>query len=84
MPMLDTATGALVRQITVGQSPQAVAVYVATGRVFVANQQSRSVSVLDARTGHLPRTMPIAGDPTACPWLCALAASSSPTPTPAL
>ncbi len=62
--MLDAATGAVVRTVTVGVNPQVLAVSDATLRTFVVNAGYGSprytVSVLDARTGVVLRTVPVA------------------------
>lgn len=47
----------------VGRVPVVVAVDEATGRVFVANRASHDVSVLDASTGRVLRTIPLGNDP---------------------
>ena len=62
--MLDARSGAVLRTVRVGGSPQAIAVDTTAGHVFVANQGGRSVSMLDARSGAVLLTAPIAGDPT--------------------
>lgn len=46
--VLDTHSGRLVRQFTLGAGPPAVAVDEQTGRVFVANAGDDTVSMLDA------------------------------------
>jgi len=58
--MLDEVSGKVLRTVTVGVDPRAVAVDVTTGRVFVTNQHS--VSVVDAPTGTLLRTIPTSAD----------------------
>jgi len=57
--VLDTATGSLLRTVTVGHEPMAVAVDERTGRAFIANKLSDSVSVLDAATGTTLRTVTV-------------------------
>jgi len=46
--VLDANSGALLRNISVGKAPTAVAVDAQTARVFVLNRDSQAVSVLDA------------------------------------
>jgi len=55
----------VVRSVPVGKTPQALAVDPNTGRVFVANGDSNTVSVLDARTGAVIRTTPVGQTPQA-------------------
>lgn len=72
---LDARTGRVLRTTTVGVGPVAVAVDERSGRVFVLNHNDRyygqqsnergSVSVLDARTGLLLRTVAVGGSPSA-------------------
>ena len=45
---LNANSGALLRNISVGKAPTAVAVDAQTARVFVLNRDSQAVSVLDA------------------------------------
>jgi YVTN family beta-propeller protein len=61
--MLDAATGAVVRTVSPGVHPVAVAVDPQRGWVFVANRGSGSVSILDATTGAVLRTIPVEGLP---------------------
>ncbi len=71
--MLDARTGALLRLIGVGVAPGAVAVDGRSGRVFVANagpvdrlgnaSEPGTVSVLDARSGAVLRTVTVGLDP---------------------
>src|SRR5436190_786727 len=70
--VLATATGRLVRRIPggvgddpYGASPHAVAVDVTRARAFVANFNRGSVSVINARTGALERTIRVGGGPDA-------------------
>lgn len=58
--MLDEGSGKVLRTVTVGVDPRAVAVDVTTGRVFVTNLHG--VSVVDASTGALLRTIPTSAD----------------------
>src|SRR5439155_24036597 len=53
----DTGTGAGVLIIPVGASPGHVAVDARTGRAFVTNNSDNSLSVLDARSGAVLRTV---------------------------
>ena len=48
MNVLDAHSGRIVRTVTVGRGPYAVAVDERTNRVFVANYDGNTVSVLDA------------------------------------
>jgi YVTN family beta-propeller protein len=71
--VLDTHSGGVVRTVAAGTGPLAVAVDDTTGRVFVVNEGSfsssglqagtGSVSVLDARTGHVVRTVTVGAAP---------------------
>jgi len=63
--VLDANTGRIIRTITVGSLPRALAIDMQDERVFVANSWSRSVSILNARTGQLVRTVAVAGIPVA-------------------
>lgn len=75
--MLDARSGALLRTITVGRDPSAVAVDARGGRLVVASvgrvdpmQQGvplerGSVSILDARTGRLSRSVSVGVAPRA-------------------
>jgi YVTN family beta-propeller protein len=55
----------VLRAITVGRAPRAVAVGEQTNRVYVANAGDNSLSVLDARTGVVLRTVPVGAAPAA-------------------
>src|SRR5438128_794857 len=55
----------LVRMVAVGQHPLAVAIAPHTGRAFVANSGSNSVSMLDARSGAVVRTVKVGTYPDA-------------------
>lgn len=57
--LLATATGVLLRTVSVGLDPTALAVDERAGRVLVVNHQSGSVSVLDARSGRRIATVPV-------------------------
>ncbi len=66
--VLDTATGAVVRTVDVGQAvgaaqPTALTLDARAGRVFVAAQDN-SVTTLDARTGAVLRTVGLASSPS--------------------
>jgi YVTN family beta-propeller protein len=73
--ILDAASGRLVRSVTVGMLPAAVAVDARSGRVFVANKgpldsnlvplSNGTVTVLDARSGAVLRTVAVGTYPTA-------------------
>jgi DNA-binding beta-propeller fold protein YncE len=55
--LLDAATGRLLRTVTVGAVPETVTVDGRHGRVYVVNAQDATVSVLDARSGHVVTTL---------------------------
>jgi YVTN family beta-propeller protein len=73
--ILDATSGRLVRSVTVGMLPTAVAVDVRSGRVFVVNKGpvdgnlvplgNGTVTVLDARSGAVLRTIGVGTYPTA-------------------
>ncbi len=73
--VLDVQTGALLRMVAVGVAPGALAVDGRSGRVFVANagpvdrlgnaSERGTVSVLDARSGVVRRTVTVGLDPDA-------------------
>src|SRR5438105_12646625 len=50
-------TGPILRIVTVGRNPAAVDVDAQTGRAFIANTDSNTVSVLDTTSGALVRTV---------------------------
>lgn len=51
------SAGPVLRTVAVGKTPRAVAIDARTGRAFVANYEGNSISVLNARTGLLIRTV---------------------------
>src|SRR5919199_3598919 len=55
----------VVRTIAVGTAPVAMDMDTTTGRAFVVNQGSNTVSVLDTRTGILVRTVAVGRTPVA-------------------
>jgi DNA-binding beta-propeller fold protein YncE len=75
--VLDARTGAVLRTVIVGSVPSAVTVDAHTGRVFVLNSNVTvthndvrsigrgTVSVLDARTGMMLRTIAVGTNPSA-------------------
>ena len=63
--VLDSRTGALLRSVSVGQKPGAVAIDPQTDRVFVANWDSMSVSVLEAQSGRVLQIVAVGLGPTA-------------------
>ena len=64
---IDMHSGLVVRTTRVGELPSAVAVDNQTQRVFVANENCASVSMLDARSGRILRTLiPGCSAGTAC------------------
>ena len=65
LDVLDAQTGGVVRAVSVGQGPYAVAVAPRTHRVFVLNMGSGSVTTVDAGTGHVVRTVALPAHPQA-------------------
>lgn len=63
--MLDSASGARLATVRVGDRASAVAIDARQGYVFVANEGDGTVSMLDARRGALLRTMHVGGEPVA-------------------
>jgi YVTN family beta-propeller protein len=59
----DASVGPLVRTVTVGRDPLTVAIAVHPGRIFVTNSGSNTVSVLDAHSGTVLRTIPVGRTP---------------------
>jgi len=55
--VIDTTSGALLRRVAVGLSPDGMALAPAEERVYVLNAQGGTVSVLDARSGVVRRTI---------------------------
>src|SRR5438067_1266878 len=53
------------RSVAVGRGAHALAVHERTGRVFVTNALDDSLSLLDARSGRVLRTIPLGFTPTA-------------------
>src|SRR5205823_1761384 len=53
---LDARSGILLRTVSVGRGPRAVAVAERTGHIFVGNSNADTMSMLDTRTGALLRT----------------------------
>ena len=58
-PSRAHAAGAVLRTVAVGKAPRAIAIDTRSGRVFVANYGGNSVSMLDAHTGLVLRTIPL-------------------------
>lgn len=56
---LDERTGALVGSVALGEGPSAIAVDSRHGRIYVANALDDTISVINARTGLLLRTVSI-------------------------
>src|SRR5579883_1292702 len=54
----------VLRTVTVGMMPQQVVVDATTNRAFVSNTQDMSISMLDARSGTVLRTVKIGDIPT--------------------
>jgi len=69
--VLDTRSGAVLGTTAVGRVP-AAAVDERTNRIFVANLRENTVSVLDAQTGHMLRTVGVGRDP----WSLAVATTA--------
>ena len=63
MSQIDTREHVVVRTISVGDAPVAIAT--GFGAVWVANRESDSVSVIDARTGAVVQTIPVGDAPNA-------------------
>lgn len=63
--LADRPNGAVLRTVTVGRNPSAVAVAAEDDRVFVTNFTDGSVSMLDATSGRLLRTVAVARLPGA-------------------
>jgi DNA-binding beta-propeller fold protein YncE len=57
--IIDERRGRLTRAVPVGPNPWTMAVAPTTGRVFVTD--AHGISMLDARTGAVARTIPLAG-----------------------
>jgi DNA-binding beta-propeller fold protein YncE len=55
--LLDAATGRLLRTVRIGAAPTTVTVDGRHGRVYVVNTTDATVSVLDARSGHVVTTL---------------------------
>jgi YVTN family beta-propeller protein len=58
--LVDAATGAVKGKVRVGTHPSALAVDPATGDVYAANSDSDTVSVIDAATNDVTRTISLA------------------------
>jgi YVTN family beta-propeller protein len=63
--VLDARAGTLLRTVTAGTDPTAVAVAAQRGRVFVLNQGDNSVSLLDAASGRVLHTVAVGRFPLA-------------------
>ncbi len=61
--VLDARTGAWVRTVTVGWSPDGIAVDARTGRAFVTDVDAGVVHVLGTGRGRLLRTVPVGASP---------------------
>ncbi len=61
--VLDEDSLALLRAVPTGNFPRSPAVDERTARVFVANQASGTMNILDARTGRLLRTVAVGRGP---------------------
>ena len=60
---LAASAQSIVATVATGNTPRAVAVNTATNRVYVTNEFSNNVSVLDAATGTLVATVPVGPRP---------------------
>ena len=58
-------TCTVLRTVKVGKDPSALGVDQGAGRVYVANKGSRSIGVLDAKTGAVRRVVPVGKGPVA-------------------
>jgi YVTN family beta-propeller protein len=61
--VVDTATNRVIATITVGSSPEGVAVRPAGGTVYVANKRSNNVSVIDTATNAVTGPIPVGSEP---------------------
>lgn len=61
---IDTTTDSIVGSVTVGTQPVGVASTPAGDRLYVANLNSSTISVVDAGTRQVIQTLPLAGGPT--------------------
>ncbi len=59
--MIDTRTARVLGVVRVGQEPYPLVIDARRGRVVVASHIDRTVSVLDARTGRVARTVALGG-----------------------
>lgn len=81
LTFLDARTGAVLRQTPVGRYAHTVAVDERVGRVFTANINDSTVSVLDLASGRVLRTVGVRAGPQEWRWTSGRGAPSSPTPT---
>jgi YVTN family beta-propeller protein len=63
--VLDARSGTVLRTVTVGYGPGALALDARRGRAFVANRYDGTVSVVDVATGAVLRTVTVAPQPAA-------------------
>ncbi|MGH7529879.1 MAG: YncE family protein [Gemmatimonadales bacterium] len=61
--VIDPVQKRIVQRIPVGVFPQGLSVDQATGRVFVANRDGGSSSVIDGATGEVLQTIPVGNGP---------------------
>lgn len=61
--MIDAATNKLLDDLTVGTSPRGLAVDPSTDRIFVANQDSGTISVIEGPKDTVSATVRVTGSP---------------------
>lgn len=61
--LLNAGTGALVRAVTLGQNPDAIAVDAGTGRAFVSDAGAEAVYVLGTKRGRIRRVVRVGASP---------------------
>ena len=61
--MLDLTDNSVISEYQVGQDPKALAITPDGGRVYVANEQSASVSVLTTPFNQVIATIPVGSRP---------------------
>ncbi|MCW5953001.1 MAG: YncE family protein, partial [Propionibacteriaceae bacterium] len=62
--VMDTTTNQVVGRVRVGRHPRSIAVDPASGRVYVANTEDGSVSVIETSTGRVQATIEVGSEPT--------------------
>lgn len=61
--VIDTATNAVIKTITVGNNPRYIAITPDGTKAYVANENSNSVSVINIATNDVITTIPVGNDP---------------------